>query len=160
VKKDDAFLAIDLDHNGIIDNAGELFGEYTNAEILGPKTFKNGFEALAQFDSNRDGVVDARDQRFSELMVWFDRNQNGQTDRGELVSLASQNIKALSLAFKDQKNQAGQYALNAGNEVRLVGSFTKTDGKEFQMSDVWFKLRRNADQATTMVRWMMSSPKK
>src|SRR5207245_11429610 len=51
------------------------------------------FRSLAAgFDSNHDGVIDARDARFGELMVWQDANQNGRTDPGELTSLTDLGI--------------------------------------------------------------------
>ena len=160
VQKNDAFLAYDRDGNGRIDNASELFGEYTNAKILGPKTFKSGFDALAIFDNNQDGVIDAKDKDFGKLMAWSDRNQNGRTDPGELTSLSVHGIKSINLTFKDLRDKTGAYPLNAGNEVRFAGTYTRTDGKTYQISDVWFKQRRNADQTTAMVRWMMKSPTK
>lgn len=159
VKAEDALLVIDNNKNGKIDNASELFGEYTNAGIMEPKTFKNGFNALAQFDSNKDGTVDSRDRDFARIQLWFDRNQNGRTDKGELVSLASQGLKSLNLVFKDLRDGGGNYPLVSGNEVRLTGSFTKTDGRTYQMADVWFKVRRNYDQATAMTKWLMAPVK-
>jgi hypothetical protein len=158
VKGSDGFLAYDRNGNGKIDNASELFGEYTAAEVLGPKTFKNGFDALAVFDTNHDGVVDAKDKDFAKLAVWTDRNQNGVTDKGELGSLASAGVASITLAFMDLKDAKGAYPLNAGNEVRFSAVFTRADGKSFQIADVWFKQRRNADQATAMVRWLMTPP--
>lgn len=158
VKPSDAFLAIDSNGNGKIDNASELFGEYTGAEVLGPKTFKNGFEALAKYDSNKDGIVDAKDKDFGKIMLWFDRNQNGRTDKGELVSLASQGITVLKLESKELRDEYGNYPVVARNEVRIMGSFVR-NGKEFQMADVWFKVRRNYDQATAMTKWLMAPVK-
>ncbi len=42
----------DRNENGIIDNGTELFGDYTPGNTRG-----GGFEALAQFDTNNDGVI-------------------------------------------------------------------------------------------------------
>lgn len=159
VDGEDAFLALDKNGNGKIDNSSELFGEYTNAVVMGPKTFKNGFLALAQYDSNKDGIVDARDRDFNKLSLWFDRNQNGRTDQGELVSLATKGVASMNLAFKDLRDDKGHYPLVAGNEVRLSGTFSKKDGKSYQMADVWFKIRRNYDQATAMTNWLMAPVK-
>ncbi len=44
----------------------------------------NGFEALADLDSNHDGVFDGDDEAFGEIKVWQDLNQNGVVDDGEL----------------------------------------------------------------------------
>jgi hypothetical protein len=158
VKPADGFLAFDRNGNGKIDDAAELFGEYTGGEVLGPKTFKTGFDALGVFDTNRDGVINANDKDFGKLVVWSDLNQNGVTDKGELRSLASLEIASINLSNKDLKDAKGAYPLNAGNEVRFSGTFSKVDGKTYQIADVWFKQRRNADQATAMVRWLMTPP--
>ncbi len=64
----DGFLCLDLNGNGTIDNGGELFGDQT---LLADGTAaKNGFEALAQYDGNGDGVIDENDEIFSSLNVW------------------------------------------------------------------------------------------
>lgn len=159
VAPQDAFLAIDRNDNGKIDNSSELFGEYTGAEIYGAKTFKNGFAALASFDSNKDGVLNEKDTNFSKLSVWFDKNQNGQTEKGELHSIDSAGIKAIDLAFKDLRDEKGKAPMVSGNEVRLTGTFQTTSGKTLQMADVWFKVRRNFNNATAMTRWLMAPVK-
>ena len=82
VSKDDAILVRDLNNNGQIDDGSELFGDQT---ILsdGEKA-ANGFEALADLDSNHDGVFDGDDEAFGQIKVWQDLNQNGVVDDGEL----------------------------------------------------------------------------
>src|SRR5262249_9100427 len=65
----DGFLAIDNNHNGVIDNRSELFGPTDKAA--------DGFANLSQFDSNHDGVIDAKDDVFSKLIIWQDANQDG-----------------------------------------------------------------------------------
>ena len=86
---DDAFLARDVNGNGNIDDASELFSSHTDSAS------RSGFEALAKFDTNSNGLVDALDADFGSLLVWQDLNGDGQSQEGELLPLADYNITAL-----------------------------------------------------------------
>ena len=74
VSAEDALLVWDKNRNGLIDDGSELFGN--NYTLKDGSKAANGFEALKEFDSNGDGVVDARDDRWGELQLWQDRNGN------------------------------------------------------------------------------------
>ncbi|MDK4529253.1 hypothetical protein QG082_09550, partial [Kingella kingae] len=65
-------LALDLDKNGKIDSGKEIFG---NHSILSNGTAAaHGYAALAELDSNADGIISALDDAFSSLKVWQDIN--------------------------------------------------------------------------------------
>jgi hypothetical protein len=70
---DDGFLVLDKDGNGTIDNGNELFGD--NTHLTNGAVAADGFAALADLDSNQDGVMDANDAVFANLRVWQGRHQ-------------------------------------------------------------------------------------
>ena len=135
VGADDGLLVRDINNDGIINDASELFGEYTIKED-GSKA-KDGFDALSELDSNNDGVINQEDDAFDELQVWKDLNSDGITNDGELISLAEANIKEISLS-----NEVDD-TIDNGNTIGLKGSYTNSDGKEEEISDVWFSYEEN-----------------
>ena len=75
VKPDDGFLVRDVNGNGTIDNGRELFGDSTIKS--NGQTATDGFDALADLDSNADGKIDSNDTQFNNLRIWRDLNQDG-----------------------------------------------------------------------------------
>jgi hypothetical protein len=99
---DDAFLCMDRNHNGKIDDGTELFGFAT--PLLSGEPAKIGYLALAELDKaeaggNGDGKIDANDSGFRKLCVWIDRNRDGISQPGEIYSLDQVNVVALYYTF-------------------------------------------------------------
>ena len=97
IDNNDAFIAIDKNNNGTINNGSELFGNKSisnNAYAYTNPNTKNGFESLKEFDSNNDGIIDEKDKEFTNLLLWQDKNGISETD--ELIKL-SDKVKSINL---------------------------------------------------------------
>src|SRR5690349_5060316 len=80
-KSDDAWLALDRNGNGVIDDGTELFGNFT---LQPASESQHGYKALAVLDQNRDDVIDAKDAVFNDLRLWQDVNHDGVSQAQEL----------------------------------------------------------------------------
>lgn len=111
---DDAFLALDRNYNGRIDNGLEIFGGDTPQL---PSAEPNGFRALAVFDDiqsggNADGKIDHQDSIFTSLLLWADKNHDGQSAANEVAPL-SDYISTIYLGYQRS------YSVDTyGNELR------------------------------------------
>ena len=131
VAGDDGFLVLDRNGNGTIDDGGELFGDETL--LSDGNKAADGFAALADVDSNQDGVIDANDAEFGNLRVWRDIHSNGVAAADELYSLSELGISTISL-------QAVAEALVTENGTIIThsGQFIRTDSTTGTIADAVF----------------------
>jgi hypothetical protein len=125
IESGDAFLALDRNDNGTIDNIDEI------SFVKDKEGAKTDLEGLAAFDSNSDGVLNGDDARFVEFRAWVDSNGNGTTDAGELLSLAEAGISSISLTG----TPTGETPTTGKNIIYNTGSFTRVGGETGKFLD-------------------------
>ncbi|MDO5559728.1 MAG: calcium-binding protein, partial [Oscillospiraceae bacterium] len=126
----DAFLVLDLNENGVIDNGSELFGDTT---YLADGTYaKNGFEALAQYDENGDTIINSADSVFDRLLLWTDANADGVSQSSELKKVTDLGITSFSTVANEEKISTGTEAVIDG-----TSEFTFSDGSNGHFGALW-----------------------
>ena len=89
VKPTTGILVWDPRHTGKITSGLQLFGSVTWWLF-----WNNGYEPLAALDNDHNGWLEGAE--LQGIAVWFDRNGNGVSDSGEVVSLSSLGIKRIA----------------------------------------------------------------
>lgn len=115
----------------------QLFGDNT----AGPDGAfaKNGFAALAKYDENLDGRIDAQDAVFPKLRLWGDVDGDGQSKPQELHTLSELGVESLDLNYDPNFAEEDAY----GNQIKMKSVATTTDGDMHLIFDIWFNLNSN-----------------
>ena len=148
IGKNDGYLVLDRNGNGKIDDGGELFSNYV--EIDEETTADTGFEALHALNSHKDNVIDAQDDAFSQLQVWIDRNQDGQSAADELFSLDELDIESISLVTHEVN---GSEIVEGVQKTEIADvKFTEESGKQpTEISENWFDVKPHDTIETNML---------
>ncbi|HOG16695.1 MAG TPA: calcium-binding protein [Syntrophales bacterium] len=144
---DDGLLVLDRDSDGIINNGTELFGDQTI--LQNGQTASNGFQALAEFDANSDGRIDANDAVYTQLKIWQDLDGDGYSQADEMKSLSDLGIAAINTGYTNTNINDGN-----GNTQVQAGTFEKADSTTGQIGG--FMLQR--DTAYTIAEEWLEIP--
>lgn len=107
-----AFIALDKNNNGRIDDGSELFGAQTG----------DGFAELAQFDQDQNGVINKNDEIFDQLLVW----SPGQN--GTLMKLSETDVDTLVLQTVDTSYRFTDANNQTLGQMRQSSVYANTDG--------------------------------
>ncbi|MCP4545504.1 MAG: hypothetical protein GY835_03425 [bacterium] len=134
----DAFVALDRNGNGMIDDASELFGDSTPMSNGYPA--KNGYQALFELDvagGNGNGFIDPGDLIYGRLLLWSDRNHNGISERRELLTLEQAGVQAIKVEYFVSLNRDEH-----GNRLRFYSDAYLVDkagrSRKVKTVDVFF----------------------
>jgi len=115
LEKGNAFLSLDKNNDGKINDGSELFGAASG----------NGFADLAQYDEDGNGWIDEADSIYNKLKIWV-KDANGED---MLYTLREKNVGAIYLG-----SQSTDYTLrsaqtgNINGMIRRSGFFLYEDG--------------------------------
>ena len=138
----DGLLVRDINGDGVINDGRELFGVGTI--LASGQRAGNGYNAMADLDSNHDGKLSAADAKFTELKLWVDANHDGKTDLGELQGLADFGVASIDL------NYALSTASDHGNAHAMVSSWTDSGGAQHDVADVYFAKQAASEAPLTL----------
>ena len=127
---DDAWLVLDRNGNGLIDDGSEMFGNFTPQPSPRAGTPKNGFNALAVFDEiafggDGDGWLTKHDRIFRALRLWQDLNHDGISQASELYSLEERGLSSIDLSYKSSE-RLDQF----GNHFRFRAKVQDVRGRQ------------------------------
>ncbi len=109
-----AFLALDLNGDGVINDGSELFGTKSG----------DGFGDLRAYDSDGNGWIDENDEIFDKLRVWY-KDEHG---RDVLADLKQADVGAIFLGEQEGEFSLGNGFNNSQGVIRSSGIFLKESG--------------------------------
>ncbi|MCR4610489.1 MAG: hypothetical protein K5644_01180 [Lachnospiraceae bacterium] len=117
-----AFLALDKNNNGEIDDGSELFGTSSG----------DGFKDLSEYDTDGNGWIDEADDVFDKLRLW-QVNADGSKS---LYTLKDKNVGALYLGNVNSQFSLTNENNNTNAMIRKSGIYLTEDGNVGTMAHV------------------------
>lgn len=127
LQKGSGFLALDKNHDGIINDGSELFGTKSG----------DGFKDLAAYDEDGNGWIDEDDSIFDDLKIWtMDEKGNSR-----LISLREAGVGAIYLGnIGTEFSLKEQGTNNTQGIIRSTGVFLKENGEAGTIQHVDYAL--------------------
>jgi hypothetical protein len=116
----------------------QLLGNNTDVDGDGQADgYKNGFEALGALATKHLGAQAVADGKLdkTELAALEQKAGLHMDVDGQKKGVAASGVGEINLKFAE----AGQAADENGNEHRQQGAFTRTNGQQGKVNDVWFR---------------------
>lgn len=105
----------DPDKTGLILDAERLFGTHTWG-----KEWKHGYEPLATLDKDSNGWLEG--DELTNMALWFDFNQDGISDKGEVKQLQDVGVTALGVKVTATDEKNGEVHAEKGFRRTVNGS--------------------------------------
>ncbi|MGH8186864.1 MAG: hypothetical protein ACREUC_09900 [Steroidobacteraceae bacterium] len=144
---DEAFIVLDRNRNGLVDDGSELFGVGT--PLFEGGNAANGFVGLAQYDQpllggNDDGMISREDAIWPELSMWLDSNADGVSTADEMRRPAALGLQSFGTIPKVRR-----YIDAAGNSLPYwAWARTARPPKKAIMVDVYFLILKPTDRVS------------
>ena len=134
-----AFLALDRNNNGQIDNGSELFGNHT--QLVNGEKAKNGYDALAELlvHGTDNSKIDSNNIMYDNLILWFDYNADGISQFNEMMHLDQAGVTAIETVYEtvpDYELDRSPFANQVKYSSKYFGSHCPAQG--CATHDVWF----------------------
>ena len=148
-------LVLDPEQNGEIKDGRQLFGNWTfggpdsgitkSSQALNSAAantqWKNGYEALAQLDRNKNGTVEGLELK--GLALWFDHNKNAISEPGEVKPITEVGITSLRTSYDQTDEGSGTLISKAGYTLQRDNQTITGDSLD------WYSNEYNSQLAAT-----------
>ena len=121
----DGFLFHDRNKNGIVDSGLEFFGNMLE--------FADGFEHMAFYDDNQDGILSSADAEFKYMGIWQDANGDGSCTKNEVLSMDDAGVQAFMLSYSSFGSISG------GSHVKYISYALVKDAEPFLVGDAFLQ---------------------